>query len=113
MLMRRALTDDKASVGLMFGLTAMFLIGISGFALDYQRALNLRARANAALDAAALASAQKAVELVKVGDTRWKETAEALGHAVFSANFKQNAEIMSLDPKVSVSQSAVVSQFEI
>lgn len=58
------------------------------------------------LDAAALASAQKAVELVKVGDTRWKETAEALGHAVFSANFKQNAEIMSLDPKVSVSQSA-------
>ncbi len=84
-LRRRFALDDRASVGMIFGLTLVPVTALTGAALDYSRASLVRNELQSAVDAAALALAKDAVAA---------NTTEAFtrAQAVFRANFPSRFE---------------------
>jgi Flp pilus assembly protein TadG len=68
--------DQKGGVAIIFGLSAMVMTMIAGFAIDYSRVTHEHARVSAAIDAAALA-AGKALLDGRLSDDDVKATAQA------------------------------------
>jgi Flp pilus assembly protein TadG len=61
--LKRFRRDERGTVGLIFGLSIMPLMGLTGVAVDYARASSVRAELQMAADATALALAKDAVKL--------------------------------------------------
>lgn len=55
-------TDERGTVAMMFGLTTTALLFISGMAVDYSRAMNVRSRVADAADSAALVAGRALME---------------------------------------------------
>jgi Flp pilus assembly protein TadG len=89
-LMARWRRDERATVGVIFGLSVLPMMGLVGVAVDYARASLVRTELQAAVDAAALGLAKDAVELSAAA-------AEARGRAHFNANWqaRHNATLTS------------------
>lgn len=88
--LRRFAGDTRGNFGIMLGLSAVPLIGLSGLALDYGGALTAKSRLDSAADAAALAAVIEATNVMQTqaaaGTSNWSAAAQAgqnRGMAVF------------------------------
>ena len=54
--LRVLIRDRGGNVGIIFGLSLLPLVGLSGMAIDYSRASAIRAAAQAAMDSAVLSA---------------------------------------------------------
>ncbi len=89
--LRRFQRDERGTVGLIFGLSIIPMMGITGAAVDYARASSVRAELQMAADATALALAKDSTKL-DAGQ------AYIRAQAVFDANYGKRfeSELMSL-----------------
>lgn len=89
-LLKRFARNEKATVGLMFGLSLVPLMGLTGAAVDYGRSSLLRTEMQAAVDATALALAKDAQNMTPA-------QRDAYAQSVFNANWSQrfNAQLLS------------------
>jgi Flp pilus assembly protein TadG len=83
--LRRFQRDERGAVGLIFGLSIIPMMGITGVAVDYARASSVRAELQMAADATALALAKDAVTL-DAGQTYTR------AQAVFNGNYGKRFE---------------------
>jgi Flp pilus assembly protein TadG len=83
--LRRFQRDERGAVGLIFGLSIIPLMGLTGVAVDYARATSVRAELQMAADATALALAKDAVKL-DAGQTTIR------AQAVFDGNWGKRFE---------------------
>ncbi len=83
--LRRFRRDERGTVGLIFGLSIIPMMGITGVAVDYARAASVRAELQMAADATALALAKDATKL---------DAAQAYirAQAVFDGNYGKRFE---------------------
>ena len=72
--------NEKGTIAVLFGLSFICVIGFVGLALDGGRAMGVRTKADAALDAAALAATRAVVN----GQT--KQDAEDIATTMFNTN---------------------------
>ena len=79
-MLKRFLRDEKASVGMIFGLTIIPLMGLTGASVDYARASMVRLDLQSAVDATALALAKDAVTMTPA-------QVNARAQAVFEGNW--------------------------
>lgn len=82
-LKNRIGSNENGSVGILFGLYALPMIVLMGFAVDYGRVLTVQNRIQIALDASVLAG--------RVGETQ--SEAETIAAAYFEANYNDSAAL--------------------
>lgn len=93
MTVRQFLTDTRGNVAIMFGLSVLGLLGVTGLAIDYSRANSERELLQSALDAA-VQSATLASGTV--------EERRAVFDRVFAAHVSPNVELIGSRPNVTV-----------
>ena len=82
-LISRYKSDERGTIAVMFGLLAIMLILVGGFAVDYARATHARAKISSAIDAAALA-AVKGLRIQNLTDAE----VETVAQKIFNENYK-------------------------
>ena len=92
-LLRRFASDRSGNLVIMFAFMLLPLIGLMGLAIDYSLALKAKTALNASTDAAVLAAATEAMEIIQTQSTaNYDATSTAIqygyvaGQNVFSAN---------------------------
>lgn len=83
--LRRLQRDERGTVGIIFGLSIVPLMGLTGAAVDYARATSVWAELQMAADATALALAKDGVKL-DAGQTNIR------AQAVFDGNWGKRFE---------------------
>jgi Flp pilus assembly protein TadG len=107
-LLKRFRRDERATVGLIFSLSAIPLFSLAGAAVDYNRASTVRAELQTALDATALALAKDATAMSM---TQARNHAQAVFRSNWTARFGAQASMVNVVRGVdryTVSASAVV-----
>jgi Flp pilus assembly protein TadG len=82
-LVKRMLADRRGSVGIIFGLSFLPMLGMVGAAVDYTRAVQTRARLQTAIDSAVLAAARDGAQLT---DAQLSARAKAFVDANLAGN---------------------------
>lgn len=88
-LFHRFHRNDRGAVAVMFGLAAIPVFGLTGMAIDYNRASSVRNRMAAASDAAVLVAAKGRANMT-LADR------QAAADAAFAANFGSDARLLGL-----------------
>jgi Flp pilus assembly protein TadG len=107
-LLKRFRRDDKATVGLIFSLSFIPMIGLTGAAVDYNRASTVRSELQTALDATALALAKDATSMTM---TQASNRAQTVFGANWTARFGARASAVTVSRGVdryTVTASAVL-----
>src|SRR4051812_19648057 len=81
---RRFLLNERGSVAIYFGLSAIVFVGVAGLAIDAARGYLIKARLSEAIDAAALAGGKALQNDTVVGSNHTVVTNDVL--AFFNAN---------------------------
>ncbi len=98
-VMRRFANDKSGGVAILFGLSFIPIIGLTGAAIDYGRASQLRSRIASASDASALAAAKSPNLTVTQRD--------ALARSVFNANTADIRTMQAINFRVTSIASGV------
>lgn len=106
--------DERGAVAIIFGLTAMVMTMLAGFALDYSRVLTEYTRISAAVDAAALASGKAMIDgrmtdadVREIANTYFQKNLENSGQGYgkltsFEVTLDRATSGVSIDAKVEV-----------
>lgn len=94
--LRRFGRDDKGTIALIFGLTAIPVALITGLAIDFGRTYNADTRLGAALDSAALAAA-KGLRIDNLNDAEVRTLAQRYFDENMAANNNNYAVIRNFD----------------
>lgn len=87
--------DRRGSIAILFALIATIVIGITGLAIDFGRAMNVHRKMQAAVDAAAMAAA---TAKFKSDDERTQ-----IAEAAFAANTDVSDTVAAVVPEVEIS----------
>lgn len=109
---RRYAGDRRGNVLIIFGLSALPLIGSLGAGVEYLRKVNYRARLDDAADAAAMAAITTARDYISTNPNNQADpTADAItrgkarAEAVFRANAASTLGALSVTPTINLARS--------